>query len=360
MNTSRDITDALAEQVRDARARHAHLRIQAGGTKAFLDDYPGDLSESLDVRAHRGIVNYEPSELVLTARCGTLLSELTEVLAASGQILPFEPPGFGVQATLGGVVSAGLSGPRRPFSGSVRDSVLGVRLLTGRGECLHFGGEVMKNVAGYDVSRLITGAWGTLGILLEASVRVMPAPVRTITLKQPGSKKQALALFGAWARQPLSISAACHLNDTLYIRLSGGPAALEAAAGIIGGKEVPDGEDFWCSIREQDQEFFDTRIPLWRLSVPPATPPLDLPGDWLLDWAGAQRWLKSNEAPERIRAAVESAGGHALLFRNPVPGVPRVHPLPAALRALQVRVKAALDPDGLFNPNHSMVASGAP
>jgi glycolate oxidase FAD binding subunit len=356
MSASQDASETLCEQVREARTRNGRLHIRASGSKDFLSDAAmGDL-EALEVRSHHGVVDYEPSELVITARCGTPIAEIHDTLAARGQMLPFEPPSFGPHATLGGVVSAGLSGPRRPYAGSVRDAVLGVRLLTGRGECLQFGGQVMKNVAGYDVSRLMAGAWGTLGVLLDVSLRVIPIPVRSLTLEQGMSAKQAVTFFSDWARQPLPVTAACHLEGTLYVRLSGGPAAIDEAARIVGGRALAEGDDFWEAIREHAHPFFATDTPLWRLSVPPATPPVDLPGDCLLDWGGAQRWVVSDTPAATIRAMAESAGGHATLFRHATPGVPRFHPLPPALSALQGRVRAALDPDGLFNPGHPIGA----
>lgn len=356
MTTPQDLADSLCETVRETRARGGRLHIRAGGSKDFLGDTIAPEAQPLDVRGHRGIVAHEPSELVITARCGTPLSEVEKSLADAGQMLPFEPPAFSDRATLGGVVSAGLSGPRRPYTGSVRDAVLGVQLLTGRGESLRFGGQVMKNVAGYDVSRLMAGSWGTLGVLLEVSLRLIPAPEHSLTLLQPADARRALELFGARSRQPLPISAACHVDGTLYLRLSGGPAAIDEAARIIGGRTLQEGDDFWRSIREHRHGFFAGDMPLWRLSVPPATAPMPLPGSWLLDWGGAQRWLASDASADRIRAEAEAVGGHAVLFRNPVPGVPRFHPLPAPLSALHARLRSALDPDGLFNPGHPIGA----
>ncbi|HSP01731.1 MAG TPA: glycolate oxidase subunit GlcE [Thioalkalivibrio sp.] len=352
MTPSQDQRETLCNAVREARAQGLKLRIRGGSSKDFLVDASLDALQPLDVTGHCGVVDYEPSELVITARCGTPLAEIQTILDAGGQMLPFEPPAFGPDATLGGMISAGLSGPRRPYASAVRDAVLGVQLLTGRGECLQFGGQVMKNVAGYDVSRLVTGAFGTLGVLLEVSVRVMPAPVRSITLKQTVSARQALALFSGWARQPLPVSAACHIKNTLYVRLSGGPAAVDDAAQIVGGREHAEGEALWSEIREHRHGFFASDTPLWRLSVPPATPPLELPGSWLLDWGGAQRWLVSDAPAIKIRATVESVGGHATLFRHAQTGIPRFHPLPAPLARLQAQVRQALDPDGLFNPGH--------
>ncbi|OOG25196.1 glycolate oxidase subunit GlcE [Thioalkalivibrio denitrificans] len=352
-----DHAKALTERVREARSSGQTLHVRAGGTKDFLGGAGLAGLPALDVTEHRGIVTYEPSELVVTVRCGTPLSELEQTLAGEGQQLPFEPPAFGAQATVGGVVSAGLSGPRRPYSGSVRDAVLGVRLLTGRAESLAFGGQVMKNVAGYDVSRLVAGSWGTLGVILEVSLKVMPVPERSVTLCREGiTAVEALALFTRWATQPLPVTAACHLDGTVYVRLDGGPAALQAAGKAIGGDELPESEQFWRAVREHEHRFFSTDTPLWRLSLPPATAPLGLPGHWLTDWGGAQRWLTSNAPAGEIRSTVEAAGGHATLFRHAPDGVPRCHPLPPALSNLQVRVRQALDPDGVFNPGHPMGA----
>ncbi len=340
----------LVERVRQAAAAKTPLRIRGGGSKDF---YGGPLEgEVLDTRRHAGITAYDPTELVITARCGTQLSEIEAALAGEGQMLAFEPPRFDQAATLGGVVAAGLSGPRRVAAGSVRDFVLGVRMLDGRGEVLNFGGQVMKNVAGYDVSRLMAGAMGCLGLLLEVSLKVLPLPAAEATLRLEVPQGRALELLNGWAGRPLPISASCWQDDALTLRLSGASAAVAAACRQLGGESGADGAAFWLALREQRAAFFADDTPLWRLSLPSVAAPLDLPGAQLLEWGGALRWLKSGAAPERIRAAAAGAGGHATLFRGSeearAEGAFQAPPPP--LLALHRRLKRAFDPAGIFNP----------
>jgi glycolate oxidase FAD binding subunit len=343
-----DLTDALREQVKDAAARGRALNIVGFGTKAFLGRTPR--GEPLVVAGHRGILSYAPTELVITARAGTPLAEIDAALADHGQLLAFEPPHFGEGATLGGTIACGLSGPRRPYAGAARDFVLGVKVINGRGEVLTFGGEVMKNVAGYDVSRLMTGAFGTLGVLLEVSLKVLPRPAREMTLVHERSADQALAAMTSWAGKPLPLSAACYDGHRLYVRLSGAESAVSSARTRIGGDELAEGAVFWERLREHHHAFFATGRPLWRLSLPPAAPLLALPGKWLLDWGGAQRWLCSEADPQTVRQAAESAGGHASLFRGGDRESTVFHPLAPPLRALHGRLKHAFDPQGILNP----------
>lgn len=342
-----DISRTLQQQVRDAAAGQRPLQIIGGGSKAFLGRAAE--GEPLQISEHRGITHYEPVELVLTARAGTPLKEIEQVLAEQGQMLPFEPPHFGDRATLGGTIAAGLSGPRRPFAGAVRDHVLGCTLLNGKGELLHFGGEVMKNVAGYDVSRLMSGAMGTLGVLLEVSIKVLPRPAEELTLTQPCGFDQAIDLMNGWSARPLPLSAACGDGETLTVRLSGTATAVTAARGSIGGEVADDGDTFWQSLREQQHPFFASELPLWRLSLPPATPHLSVPGQWLIDWGGAQRWLLSDAAPEAIWQAAAVAGGHATLFRRGN-NSEVYQPLPEPLMALHRNLKRSFDPKGILNP----------
>jgi glycolate oxidase FAD binding subunit len=350
MTIDRDLTPELAEQVREAAKRATPLRILGGGTKSFYSSGPVE-GRTLSVVAHRGIVSYEPTELVITARAGTPLAEIEQALAERRQMLGFEPPHFGPGATLGGTIACGLSGPRRPYAGAARDFVLGVRILNGKGECLRFGGQVMKNVAGYDVARLMAGALGTLGVLLEVSLKVLPRPAVELTLALPMDAAEAIRRMNELAGRPLPLSAACHLGDTLYIRLSGSETAVKAARQRIGGEPVAQDEAFWLRVREHTHGFFagDLGIPLWRLSVPPATPPLELPGKWMLDWGGAQRWLRSPAPAEEIFEAARAAGGYATCWRGGG-GQNRFQPLPPALAALHRRLKAAFDPAGILNP----------
>jgi len=345
----------LQGQVRDALAERRGLRIEGGNSKAFYGHPVA--GETLSIREHRGIVHYAPTELVLTARAGTPLAEIEAALAAQDQMLPFEPPCFdgGTEpgATFGGSFATGLAGPRRPWAGAARDFMLGCRVLTGKGDILRFGGEVMENVAGYDVSRLMTGAQGTLGVLLEISCKVLPRPAAETSLQQALSEEQALAAMNHWAGQPVPLSGAVYHDGTLTLRLSGDARAVDQARRQIGGDVLEEAEAFWRAIREQQHAFFDDPRPLWRLSLAPAHPPLELAGDLLYDWAGAQRWLLSDADPTVIRAKVGNAGGHAILFRTRRGGddddVSRFHPLSAPLRQLHLRLKAAFDPQGVLN-----------
>ncbi len=343
-----DISSKLQAAVRSAAASRTSLKITGHGTKSFYGRATG--GQVLDVSRNQGVVAHEPTELVITARGGTPLADIEATLAEHGQMLGFEPPYFGDGATLGGAIACGFSGPRRPYAGAARDFVLGVKILNGKGEILSFGGQVMKNVAGYDISRLMVGALGTLGILLEVSLKVIPRPAREVTLAFETAPAQALATMNRWASQPLPLSAACQLDDTLYVRLSGSENGVAAAQAKLGGEAIDRGASFWCELREHKQDFFAGDMPLWRLSIAPSWPMLDLPGKWLLDWGGAQRWLRSDADAADVRHAAEQAGGHATLFRGDRTG-DVFHPLPPALKRLHRNLKRAFDPEGILNPS---------
>ena len=337
--------EQLREQVRAATAARTPLAIRAGGTKDFYgNETRGEL---LDPRGYAGVVAHEPTELVITARCGTPLAELEAVLDAAGQMLPFEPPRFGPAATVGGCVAAGLSGPRRASAGGVRDYLLGARLLTGSGEVLSFGGTVMKNVAGYDVARLAAGSLGVLGVITEVSLKVLPKPVAEATLRLELDEAAALRKMNEWAGQPLPLSATAWRDGVLHLRLSGAQAAVAEAQQKIGGQPV-DGAAFWHGLREQTDPFFAGDAPLWRLALPSTAEPIDLPGAQLIEWGGAQRWLRSDAPAGEIRGHAAARGGHATLFRG---GVRRdvFTPLPAPVAAIHKRLKAEFDPAGIFN-----------
>jgi glycolate oxidase FAD binding subunit len=343
-----DMTETLRERVLAAAAERTPLRIRGGGTKDF---YGGPLAgEPLDTRDHAGIVAYEPTELVVTVRAGTPLAELEAILAEQGQMLAFEPPHFGARATVGGCLAAGLSGPRRATAGAVRDFVLGVKLLDGKGEVLRFGGQVMKNVAGYDVSRLMAGALGTLGLLLEVSLKVLPKPAAEATLRLEMPQGAAIETMNRWAGQPLPVSATCWEGGLLTVRLSGARAAVAAAEARIGGEPLPDGEAFWRAVREQSHGFFAAGATLWRLSVPSKTPLLALPGPQLVEWGAALRWLTLDGPASVVREAAARAGGHATLFRGGDKTAGAFQPLPAPLMGLHRNLKRAFDPQGIFNP----------
>lgn len=340
-----DASALLLDQVNQALAAKTPLRIQGSGSKAFLGRaVEGQL---LDVREHRGIVSYDPTELVVTARAGTPLAELEATLDEAGQMLPCEPPHFGEGATVGGMIAAGLSGPRRPWSGSVRDFVLGSRVITGQGKYLRFGGEVMKNVAGYDLSRLMAGSFGCLGVLTEVSLKVLPKPRLCTSLRLEIDLERALLKLAEWGQQPVPISAASHDGKALYLRLEGGEGSVNAARERIGGEDLAPG--YWNELREQRLAFFADPRPLWRLSLPNNTPAVALPGDQLVDWAGAQRWLKSDADAVTIRGIAIEVGGHATCFTAGATSNP-FQPLSAPLLRYHRQLKAALDPQGIFNP----------
>jgi glycolate oxidase FAD binding subunit len=356
MSTPSDLTDSLRRSVVDALDAHRPLTIVGGGTKTFYGRRAGQAAREsviLEVSGHRGIVRYDPAELVLSARAGTPLADIEALLAGHGQMLAFEPPHFGVGATLGGTVACGLSGPRRAFAGSARDGVLGCRIINGRGEILSFGGQVMKNVAGFDVSRLMVGALGTLGVLLEVTIKVLPRPDCERTLVLPMTAAEALPVMNRWCAEPWPLSGLANDGSWTYMRLAGSEQALKAAQAGLGGDPAADGDGFWRRLREQRSRFF--RYPamgrnLWRLSAPSAAPVINLPGQWLYDWGGALRWLRTDIPGEEVFRAAEQARGHATLFRGVAGDGCVFQPLPPVLMALHRSLKRAFDPQGLFNP----------
>ncbi|MGD9254930.1 MAG: glycolate oxidase subunit GlcE [Chromatiales bacterium] len=336
----------LQEAVRSAFETGNRLRISGGGSKDFLG--PRGNAGVLSTLEMTGIVSYEPEELFITAKAGTPLKEIRTALSERGQRFPFEPPAFGESATIGGTIASGLSGPGRPWQGAARDFVLGSRIINGKGELLRFGGEVIKNVAGYDVSRLMCGAFGTLGVITEVSIKVVPLPQKSVTLSRELDREAALARITEISRQPLPISAAVWHAGVLSIRLSGAEAAIDSAVDHLGG-EVSEATGFWKDIREQTHPFFNSTRPLWRLSLPQATPAIDLPGEELIDWGGAQRWLLSEADAPAIREIAQKAGGHATAFRNPPDPEDAFMPLSPAMLALHKRIKQAFDPKAILN-----------
>jgi glycolate dehydrogenase FAD-binding subunit len=363
--------DALAgivEQVRSARAAKTPLEIRGGGTKAFYGEPPDAdrPAAPLDVTPLAGISSYEPSELVVTVRGGTPLAELEATLAEKGQCLPFEPPRFGdaadapgAGATVGGMVAAGLAGPARAAVGGVRDYVLGAKLLNGRAELLSFGGQVMKNVAGYDVSRVLAGSMGILGVICEVSLKVLPVAPATLTLRLELDAAAAIRRVNEWGGQPLPLHASAWWAGTLVLRLSGAAAAVRAAAATIGGEVVEPAmaAAFWAGLRDHRDEFFvgalraiDGGAALWRISVPSTTPPLALSGEQLVEWGGAQRWLCTSAPAATLRNAAEAVGGHAVLFRGKDKSAGAFAPLAPPLDRIHRELKLAFDPDGVFNP----------
>jgi len=339
------------DRIKSAAADKTPLCIQGGATKNWYGQSPR--GEILDTSKHTGIIDYDPTELVITARCGTLLSDLQGTLAEQGQMLAFEPPAFGAQATIGGVIASGLSGPRRATAGSARDFVLGAVLINGRAERLVFGGQVMKNVAGYDVSRLLCGSMGFLGLLTDISIKVLPVPRSEITLGFDMAQDAGLATMNSWTGKPLPISATSWENGQLLVRLSGSQAATHAAQLQLGGTPVNPAQaaQHWTSLREQHHAFFNDQPVLWRLSLPATTPALELGGQQLIEWGGAQRWLINPicDAVE-LRQKIQEAGGHATLFKSHDKSVAVFQSLSAPLFKIHQRLKAEFDPAGIFNP----------
>ncbi len=341
---------SLQERVRAAIVARTPLVIRAGGTKDFYGNAARTKHEVLDPREHCGVIAYEPTELVVTACSGTKLAEVEATLAQHNQMMAFEPPQFGAAATLGGVVASGLAGPRRMAAGSIRDFVLGATLLDGRANVLTFGGNVMKNVAGYDVSRALAGSLGTLGMILDVSLKVVPRVASEQTLHFELSEAEATRRTNQWAGQPLPISATAWIDGALSVRLSGAVAGVRAAQAKLGGHVVADDTTFWKALRDQTHDFFSRpgRTTLWRLSVPPTTAPLNL-GPTLIEWRGAQRWIWSTAASTEIRAKVQGAGGHGTAFRHDAL-TDAFHPLTPALAQIHQRLKKEFDPTGIFNP----------
>ena len=358
---------ALIERVQQARSSRSSLCIRGGNTKAFYGDTPR--GEPLDMGALTGISSYEPTELVVSARAGTPLAELEAVLAEKGQCLAFEPPRFAPGGndsgtvprggTVGGMVAAGLSGPSRAAVGAVRDHVLGATLLNGKAEVLSFGGQVMKNVAGYDVSRVLAGSMGVLGAICEVSLKVLPLPAATATLRFEMDQARAIRQLNEWAGRPLPLHASAWWQGLLVLRLSGAAAAVHSAAQSLGGELLPPelASAFWTGLRDQSDEYFvnarnalDNGATLWRLSVPQTAPPLALDGDSLVEWGGAQRWLCTRLSAAAVRDAAAAAGGHATLVMGHDRSAGVFAPLKSPLDRIHRELKRAFDPDGVFNP----------
>lgn len=356
-----ELKDLLA-QVDAAISQRTPLRIQGGNSKHWYGEVTQAATSVLDSSAYHGVLDYEPSELVITARCGTPLQEIENLLAQRGQMLAFEPPRFSVNSTIGGVVAAGLSGPRRATAGAVRDFVLGARLINGLGQDLRFGGTVMKNVAGYDVSRLLTGSLGTLGLISEVSVKVLPVPTQEKTLSFSLKQAQALQQLNEWAGLPLPISASSWIDGQLHVRLSGAQAAVASAQTRLGGELLDEtaAQQHWQQLRDQQHDFFKQDGHLWRLSLPSTAPALSLDGTLLIEWGGAQRWLFSNAQAEQIRAVAQQLGGHATLYFAAANNLmnantQRFTPLSANLLKIHQRLKQEFDPHGIFNPGRLIV-----
>lgn len=338
-----DQTTQLLEQVSDAYAHKSPLCITSGGSKAFYGNQVN--GNPLDINEHSGIIEYQPSELVLTARAGTPLTEIEATLAENGQMLAFEPPIHNNNSTFGGAIATGLSGPARAFTGSARDFVLGTRIINGKAELLRFGGQVMKNVAGYDASRLMVGAQGTLGVLLDISVKVLPIADCEATLSLELDQASASSKLNQWISNGLPITASCQFGHTLVLRLSNTSSSVAAAIKVIGGTQIDN--SFWKHIRHQSHDFYSSNN-LWRLSLPPATGILPVEGPWMVEWGGALRWYSSETSLHDI---ADEHGGHATRYALGSTNTANCfQPIPAGMMSLQSRIKHAFDPEGILNP----------
>ncbi|MDC1312301.1 glycolate oxidase subunit GlcE [Burkholderiales bacterium] len=343
MSTNETVIAEFRERIIGAKKQSACIRIRGGGSKDFHGvSLEGDLLETKDFT---GITEYEPTELVLTARSGTPLRDIEHTLNENNQMLPFDPPHMGLEATFGGCIASGFSGPRRSSQGAVRDFVLGARILNSDAVDLQFGGKVMKNVAGFDVSRLLTGSFGTLGLILESSVKVLPKPEMERTLFFELDHESALAKMNALAGTPIPLSSTYFNGNQLAVRLSGSEIGVTAAHKKIGGElgEVP---SFWTSVKEQTHPFFKAEGCLYRLSVNP-TAPMDRYSDALIEWNGSTRWIWNNGTLSDHQKFASQYGGYATIYRGNQSGDP-INSMAPALKMLQRKIKNSLDPDGIF------------
>ncbi len=343
-----DRSEVLVERVRAAIAQNRPLAPCGGGSKAFYGNPVA--ATALDVTQHRGILGYDPKERVLHVRAGTSLDEIDRVLARQNQMIAFDPPRYGPGTTIGGAVAAGLTGVRRPYGAAMRDHVLGVQFINGYGEIVDFGGQFVRSRGGFDLTRLLVGSLGTLGVILSLILRVTQQPERELTVVQELSAETALTRLVRLAGRSLPITGSCWHNGSLFLRLGGSAAAVDAAKNQIGGETLRPWDTFWQKVRDHALGFFAVDQPLWRFGLPPATPALGLGGEWLFEWDGQLRWLKGNERAGRIRQLVAASGGHATLFRGQLGDVEVFHPLSESVFATHRNVKLALDPQRIFNP----------
>ena len=345
--TASDQTASLIERVLDAGNRSEPIRVRGGNSKEFLGR--SLTGSSVDTSAHTGVVQYEPDELVLTVRSGTTLDEINDVLGEHKQMLGFEPPRYTAQSTIGGTFACNLSGPARPWRGSVRDAVLGLRLINGRGEHLRFGGRVIKNVAGFDASRLQAGAFGTLGIITEISLRVLPAPEASVTLARELDVRASLRYMNELAGTSVPLTGACWANGIQYIRLEGSTAGVAAATRQIGG----DRTDFtvWKTLRDPDAQLFGgaSAGSLWRFSVSSTSESI-LPNDVVIDWAGALRYVRAEADLDEMSRLAAKAGGHVMRISHNSDEREFLQQPEPAVRKLHERLKLAFDPGRILNP----------
>jgi glycolate oxidase FAD binding subunit len=345
-----DLAELITAKIATAKFTRTPLRIIGGNSKAHLGR--AIVGTPLEVGGHSGIVSYEPKELVLTARAGTPIQTIESTLAEYDQLLGFEPPSFGGAATIGGTLATNISGPARPWRGSVRDAILGIRLINGMGQHLRFGGQVIKNVAGFDVSRLQAGSFGALGVITEVSLKVVPKPQAEVTLTQECNAITAIEQMNTLAGQPRPLSAAAWLDGTLYLRLSGNEQAVRATRKQWGGDILADGSSFWNALKEQKLPFFSRLpdTPLWRFSVKPTAPLGSTEKHWLIDWGGAQRFVQTQATLDELAGTAQAAGGYVMCLRQAVQLREFMQAPSAANKALHIQVKNSFDPKGVLNP----------
>ena len=349
-----DISLELQQSVKDAISNHSPIYIHGGNSKLFYGNTVD--ANPLDVSKHTGIIDYDPTELCITVRAGTLLSDVEKVLEAENQILPFEPPQYTPNTTIGGALATGISGPRRAYTGSARDAILGVKIINGEGEIVSFGGQVMKNVAGYDLSRMMVRSQGTLGVILEASIRLLPKPKNEITVSLEGSQSFALDYFQTSRTQQLPITASAWFNDQAFLRLSGSDKSLtqqlKKLSKDMKAKPIEHPSNFWADIRDHKHHFFGrTDKPLWRLSLPPAAEEIvQINDNQLIEWGGAQRWVNTNTPANIIHSSANSRNGYATLFQGNIPETSCFPKLDENLMKLHKQLKNNMDPHGIFNP----------
>ncbi len=339
-------------QIKAAAAKGAKLAIRGSGSKTFCS--PVATGDVLDTREHAGIVEYEPNELVIVVRCGTRIADVEKTMADAGQMLAFEPPHFGDGATIGGMVASGLSGPRRPYAGALRDFVLGCKVLDGKGDHLSFGGKVMKNVAGFDVSRLLTGSQGTLGVITEAAFKCLPLPKAQQTRVFEFDAQTAIERMNRWYAEANPITATTWVAGKLYVRLAGAEPAVQSAASTLGGELLAIDADWWRDWREQKHAFFAGELPVTRVACKSTAPWGDLANDadnQAIDWGGAQRWVRnSSTALPAIREWARAQGGHASVYRGATTEAERSAALQPALADIHAKIKASFDPYNVFSP----------
>jgi glycolate oxidase FAD binding subunit len=362
MQTHAVSTRSLSERIQQASQAGQAFELLGHGSKRFYGGVPEGTPWVLSNEpALQDIRAFEPAELYVCAGAGMALSELESALAQQGQYLACEPPMFAGQGTIGGLIATGLSGPGRAYAGGVRDQLLGLSLIDGQGQLMKFGGTVMKNVAGFDVARLMCGAMGTLGLIVEATFKLSPLPRATLTLRFEASQSDALHAMNKAAGQGLPLSASAWWDGSLLIRLAGSPEALAAAAKQLGGETLPQdlANTFWAGLRHQSDEFFvgamraigaGSGVAIWRLSVPSTAPALSAPGEQLVEWGGALRWLVTPLGADGVRELVRRSGGQATLYAALEKPCAALEPFSGAVAQVHKRLKAQFDPAGVFNP----------